>query len=312
MRKFKKEGFSLVEILIVLSIILIIAAASFALYFYTSSGVSAKKESEFLNIMKIETVTSYLHKNSYSEIDNANLIAYSVPDKNNIRAEDSIVTPAGYTFIATPYADGRGFNFKVENMSYDLCIKLMPQVSKNFTLINKEDAVTLKVKDYPDICSSNMLTFTYSTYVSSKIDTGISFSGVQFEKFNPKYGKTDSIGINGQGFSMKVSQTSKDGNLMDYIISDLGVKDQFTHNTNIASTGYQQSTCGSYSNSSSCGNITMDSILNSLKEAPDSIKNGATVVLSGNNTNAISQICKSFKCTVGKNENGATVTYLKL
>lgn len=312
MKKIKEKGFSLVEILIVLSIILIISAASFVLYGYVSDNVSAKKESEFLNVMKIDTISSYLTKNSYSDIDNAHLIAYSVPDKNNIKSEDSIVSPAGYSFIATPYSSGRGFNFKLENVSYDLCIKMLPQISKNFTLINTENSNTLTVKDYPDICNANMLTLTYSDYVSKKIDTGISFSGVQFEKFNPKYSKTDSLGINGQGFSMKVSQASKDGNLLDYIISDLGVKNQFTHNTNIASTGYQQSTCGSFSNSSSCGNITMDSILNSLKDAPDSLKSGATVVLSGGNTAAISSICKSFKCSVGKNENGISVTYLNL
>lgn len=312
MRKIKDKGFSLVELLIVLSLILIISAASFGIYLYASSGVHAKKEAEFLNIMKVETVTSYLHKNSYSEIDNKNLIAYSIPDKNNINSEGEIVTPSGYNLIATPYADGKGFNFKIENISYDLCVKMLPQVSKNFTLINKEDAVTLNVKDYPDICSSNMLTLTYSNYISSKIDTGVNFSGVQFEKFNPKYNKTDSLSINGNGFSMKLSQDSKDGNLMDYIISDLGVKDQFTNNTNITSTGYQQSRCGSFSNNSSCGNITMDSILNSLKEAPDSIKNGTTVVLSGTGTEDISKICASFKCEVGKNENGISVTYLTL
>lgn len=176
--KKKMNGFSLIEIILVLLIATLLIVSAFVIYNKVSESVKVDRETKFLNILKINIVDYYNTQSSYSNISANILISNNMIDKRNID-DSNIVDFLGSNFAISSYNSGKGFSFKISNISTSSCMKLIPSIQNSFSLINDTTASTLSPTDFYSLCSNNDLTLTYSTTLKAFANTGIAMNGLQ-------------------------------------------------------------------------------------------------------------------------------------
>lgn len=300
--KIRNKGFSLLELILVLGAIFILVAGAFLLYKKVEENVRVKNESQFVNKLKVDVINFYDNQTTYEQISSKTLIAYNLIDSQNIQG-DTIKDSLGTSFDANSYNGGTGFSFIIKGISQSSCMKLLPYVSSSFSQINEKTSSNIKPENYGDICQDGTLTLTYSDIIKKSFNTGIGMNGINVETFPDKFNRDNTLSIAGNDFNMKITESNQGDSLVNYISKELGISDQIK--TNTSSTGYTNSTCGAFSNSSTCGNISVDKILGAILSAPDSVKEGAKLTMGTNvSKENVNAICSTFSCSTQLNSNG--------
>lgn len=301
--------------ILVLLIATLLIVSAFVIYNKVSESVKVDREIKFLNILKINIVDYYNIQSSYSNISANILISNNMIDKRNID-DSNIVDFLGSNFEISSYNSGKGFSFKISNISTSYCMKLIPSIQNSFTLINDTTASTLSPTDFYSLCSNNDLTLTHSTTLKAFANTGIAMNGLQiavYHTVNKANGNSitadNYLSLSGINFGLSIFESNKKSDsLIKYLMSSQDTDNQAHKNE--SSTGYTYTSCGSFANSSSCGNLTVDGILNAIISAPDELKQNVDITIDGTSEN-MTKMCESFTCTQGYNKNGALVTYIK-
>lgn len=151
MRKLKNKGFSLVEMLIVLAIILIISVAAFFIYKNVSQKSALNKEVEHLSLIKSSLDSIQRLDKTTLDADFFKSIEISSDNKGNIY--DTWKSPIA---ISKSENSSLFYDISYSNMNKYNCINLSNEFKNIFQkiTINSNDMSKFTVSDLTNACSS--------------------------------------------------------------------------------------------------------------------------------------------------------------
>lgn len=151
MRKLKNKGFSLVEMLIVLAIILIISVAAFFIYKNVSQKSALNKEVEHLSLIKSSLDSIQRLDKTTLDADFFKSIEISSDNKGNIY--DTWKSPIAISKSAN---SSLFYDISYSNMNKYNCINLSNEFKNIFQkiTINSNDMSKFTVSDLTNACSS--------------------------------------------------------------------------------------------------------------------------------------------------------------
>lgn len=151
MRKLKNKGFSLVEMLIVLAIILIISVAAFFIYKNVSQKSDLNKEVEHLSLIKSSLDSIQRLDKTTLDADFFKSIEISSDNKGNIY--DTWKSPIAISKSANSFLF---YDISYSNMNKYNCINLSNEFKNIFQkiTINSNDMSKFTVSDLTNACSS--------------------------------------------------------------------------------------------------------------------------------------------------------------
>lgn len=302
MRKNTK-GFSLIEILIVLAIMIGISAIVFFTYNKINENKNVEETAQFLNLSSIMIQDNY---RNYKDISLSDLKPVGVLDFNQPISNEEIKNKFGGVLSLSEYEDGEGFNFRLTNVEKGNCIKLLQRVNNNYSFVNDEAFVTKDLKEYETLCNLPEINLAYkNNFLVKSIHTGFSATSGQaniYSDMKDAIGKENSyhVDFDNGGITIKTSN-SKDNDLARYVYNKSHMQDKI-ESAEYPTTGYRQSSCSN----NYCGDLNADDTLNALLNAPDEYweNSGTHVYLKTKSgmhdemqKETVSKICKKFTCS---------------
>lgn len=317
------RGFTLIEILLVLSVIAALSAAFFFLYLNVNESYKINKESN--NIMSIKGALDKLGFQSNNLNDDTisllNISANSKTNKNN-KILDAWGNPISISSYKTNY-----YTISYQNMNPESCSRLLKKMGGIFNTVSVNNSDYEKSSDISSNCSSeNNLSTNTLSFSNYKLAVNNSNSD-PYKVYG--YANTNSSSdisfivptvIDGQTYdtlnsiSVSMKDDSDQSTLSKYLkdtlsekSNDPGMSDVVTSDGIVVG---KTSSFGCGSNSltvKECGSMNTDDYINALISAPESAWDDSVVKLNSYND----KICKnaSFTCTEIKDANSYDFKY---
>lgn len=298
MKKLKK-GFSLIELLISISVIIIISSICFYFYSKNLNETKVNETASFLN-----TSSAQIRNNNidYSGLTNEDLFSLGIINDGNTQNK------LGGDLLFQ--GDKKGFSFNLTNISHSNCIAILSRTSYSYNLANNEPIISQNIGAFSNLCQGEQLLLSYKFDLDIKRvelpDSEIDHGNIILYPPNAE-GKTNSTNVVMTGGSLTIESNNGDNDMNRYLAEKTGVSEEMK--TTTSSTGYQNSNCGVYANGSSCGSLTMDQYLNELLNAPEEMWDGTNVEFQTKDRQGremsdsdFNSICSQFVCTPKGND----------
>lgn len=174
----KSKGFTLVEILLALAIIMVIALTAFFVFKFVQEKYRLNKETVNLTSLK-SSIESIKKTNVNADLSNGNLVNYGAINKGALNSAGQLLDAWGSPIIISSGSDGKGIYYiSYSNLSVNECIELSSSVSKNFSSTNINSNFSLKPTqaNIVSYCANNSSTVVFSnddgSSSSSSSDSG--------------------------------------------------------------------------------------------------------------------------------------------
>lgn len=291
--KKKNVGFSLIEILISLSVIFVMLVGGFYLYTKNANETKINETTQFLNSSSAQIRNSDI---DYSGLNNSDLFSLGVITDDNTKNK------FGGEIIFN--GSKKGFSFDLTNISHSNCIAILNRTSNSYNLANETPIISKNIGALSALCQDDQLSLAYQYNLDIKnIDlpnSQIDHANVVLYPDGADRKNSTYVLMTGGGLSIQSNNSENDMN--KYLANKTGVADEMK--TPSTSTGYKNPQCGNFSNGASCGNVTLEQYLNELLNAPDEMWNDANVELKTTDMSGremkdsdIKSICSQFTCT---------------
>lgn len=297
MKKLKK-GFSLIELLISISVIIIISSICFYFYSKNLNETKVNETASFLNTSSVQIRNTNI---DYSGLSNADLFSLG------LITDDNTKNKFGGEIIFN--GSKKGFSFDLTNISHSNCIAILNRTSNSYNLANETPIISKNIGALSALCQDNQLSLAYQYNLDIK---NVDLPNSQIDHANivlypDGADRTNSTYVIMTGGALSIKSNNGENDMSKYLANKTGVDDEMK--TNETSTGYKNSICGAYGQGSKCGSLTMEQYLNELLNAPDEVWEGADVSISTKDIydremkdSDLKAICSQFVCTPKGND----------
>jgi prepilin-type N-terminal cleavage/methylation domain-containing protein len=174
MRKIKNKGFTLVEMLIVLAIILALSVAAFFIYKNVSQKSQLNKEVEHLSLIKssLDSISNF----GKTTLDTELFKSIEITDNSKGDILDTWKSPI---IISKSENSSLFYDIKYSNLNKYNCINLANDFKTVFGKLSVNDTIisNISVSALTDDCNSESNTLTFSNYKKVDGDSSSSNSG---------------------------------------------------------------------------------------------------------------------------------------